>query len=133
MNVSADQTLSSHTHTHTRTSAPYQCTPEDLMAFRSRPCYYGHPLSTFTVGRLKGMNLLPASFRKFIEALNREMRWMIFSPSFYVSMEHFTVMCSHSILPSLCIWLQLRDQGLLFNLESWRREIKTLKTNKKRG
>lgn len=29
-----------------------------------------------SVGRLRGMNLLPGSFRKFIEVLDREMRWM---------------------------------------------------------
>lgn len=97
---------SESTHTHTEL-APYQCTPEDLMAFRARPSYYGHLPSTFTVGGLRGLNLFPASFRKFKEALNREMRWMIFSPHFYVSMEHFTVICFHSILPSPGIWLQL--------------------------
>lgn len=53
--------ICTHTHTH---SAPYQCTPEDLMAFRSRPSYYGLRQGTFTVGGLKGLNLPPASFRK---------------------------------------------------------------------
>jgi len=75
------------------------------MAFRSRPSYYGHRQSTFTVGQLKGVNLLPASFRKFIEALNGEMKWIIF-------------LCIHGTLHSnmlslyftfaLCVALTLR-------------------------
>lgn len=60
-------------------------------------------LRAHSVGRLRGMNLLPASFRKFIEVLSREMRWMPVPFFFNVFVGHFTVTGPHSIL-LLCIW-----------------------------
>lgn len=62
--------INRHLQTNTHTLAPYQCTPGNLLPLRSR-----RPLITviFTVGEL---NLLPGSFRKYIEALKREMRWL---------------------------------------------------------
>lgn len=72
-------TVGTHTHTHTDTNTYTRLLINSLQ----RSWWLSDPtppimvtLRAHSAGRLRGMNLLLASFEKFIEVLNREMRWM---------------------------------------------------------
>lgn len=70
-------TVGAHTHTHRerarereRHTPPYQHTPEDLMAFRSHPFYYGHPQSAFS-GTSEGNESAPGIIQEIYRGLQQ--------------------------------------------------------------
>lgn len=72
------------------------------MAFRSHPSYYGHRQSAFSE-TIEGTESAFSIIQKIHRGPQQGNEMDVFFLPFYVSMEHFTVICSHSILPFLCI------------------------------
>lgn len=71
------------------------------MAFRSHPNYYGHRQSAFSEA-IEGGESASSIIQKIHRGPQQENEMP--PPPFYVSMEHFTVICPNSILLFLCIW-----------------------------
>lgn len=77
------------------------------MAFRSHPNYYGHRQSAFSEtieGGESASSIIQKIHRGPQQGNEMEASPSPPRPPFYVSMEHFTVICPNSILLFLCIW-----------------------------
>lgn len=75
--------------------------------FQSPPLLLWSSSEHIHSGRIEGTESVSSIIQKIQRGPQQGNEMDDFFPHFYVSMEHFTVICFHSILPSPGIWLQL--------------------------